>query len=48
MSQYKNHNILALKGDKDTSDMDVCNELGLSPYLAGITVFNEAAIRKMH
>ena len=48
MKQYQNYNIFALRGDKETSDMDVCTNLGLDPKLAGTPDINEAAIRKMH
>lgn len=46
--EYRNYNIFALRGDTETSDMDVCEQLGLSPDLAGTPEINEAAIRKMH
>ncbi len=45
---YRNYNIFALRGDTETSDMDVCEQLGLSPDLAGTPAINEAAIQKMH
>jgi len=47
-TEYRNYNIFALRGDTETSDMDVCESLGLSPDLAGTPEINEAAIRKMH
>lgn len=48
MNTYRNHNIFALQGDSETSDMDVCETLGLDPALAGTPAINEAAIAKMH
>jgi len=48
MKPYKNYNIFALRGDKETPDVDVCANLGLDPKLAGTPEINEAAIRKMH
>jgi len=48
MAEYKNYNIFALSGDKETTDIDVCNQLGLNPALAGTPEINEAAIKKMH
>ncbi len=45
---YRNYNIFALRGDTETSDLDVCEQLGLSPDLAGTPAINEAAIQKMH
>jgi len=44
---YQNYNIFALKGDSETSDMDVCEQLGLDPSLAGTPAINEAAIQAM-
>jgi len=46
--EYRNYNVFALRGDTETSDLDVCEQLGLSPDLAGTPEINEAAIRKMH
>lgn len=48
MAEYKNYNMFALQGDMETSDMDVCETLGLNPALAGTPEINEAAIKKMH
>jgi len=47
MSEYKNYNIFALRGDSETSDADLCEQLGLDPNLAGTPAINEAAIQKM-
>jgi hypothetical protein len=46
--EYKNQNMFALQGDSETSDMDVCETLGLDPALAGTSAINEAAIKAMH
>jgi len=48
MSDVKNYNIFALRGDTETSDMEVCESLGLDPKLANTPGLNDAAIRKMH
>jgi hypothetical protein len=45
---YKNYNIFALRGDTETSDADICDQLGLDPSLAGTPAINEAAIKQMH
>lgn len=42
MSEYKNYNLFALRGDSETSDADVCEQLGLDPNLAGTPAINEA------
>lgn len=44
----KNFNIFALEGDPHTSDMDVCETLGLDMELAGKPEINDAAIAAMH
>jgi len=43
----KNYNMFALEGDTDTSDMDVCQTLGLDINLAGTPQINDAAIEAM-
>lgn len=43
----KNYNMFALEGDHGTSDMDVCQTLGLDINLAGTPQINDAAIDKM-
>jgi len=48
MSEIKNYNIFALRGDTEVSDAEVCESLGLNPNLANTPELNEAAIRKMH
>jgi hypothetical protein len=40
----KNYNVFALEGDPYTSDMDVCQTLGLDINLAGTPQINDAAI----
>jgi len=44
----KNHNIYALRGDTEVSDVDVCTTLGLPLSLAGTPGINQAAINKMY
>jgi hypothetical protein len=44
----KNYNIFALRGDTETSDVDVCRTLGLPMELAGTPALNKAAIDKMY
>jgi hypothetical protein len=44
----KNYNIFALRGDTQTTDLDVCEQLGLDPKLANTPALNEAAIMTMH
>jgi hypothetical protein len=48
MAEYKNYNLFALQGDTETTDIEVCSNLGLNPLLAGTPEINEAAIKKMH
>ncbi len=48
MSSLKNFNIFALRGDTQTTDLDVCSTLGLDPKLANTPAINEAAISAMH
>jgi len=48
MSEYRNYNIFALRGDDTTSDMDVCETLDLPYELAGTPQINDAAIKAMH
>jgi hypothetical protein len=43
----KNYNMFALGGDPNTSDMDVCETLGLDIQLAGTPAINDAAIEHM-
>ena len=43
----KNYNIFALQGDTKTTDLDVCETLGLDPELAGTPRINDAAIAAM-
>jgi hypothetical protein len=43
----KNYNMFALGGDPNTSDMDVCETLGLDIQLAGTPGINDAAIEQM-
>lgn len=43
----KNYNIFALEGDTNTSDMEVCQTLGLDINLAGKPEINDAAINAM-
>jgi hypothetical protein len=43
----KNYNMFALEGDPSTSDIDVCQTLGLDIDLAGTPAINEAAIEAM-
>jgi len=44
----KNYNIFALRGDYETTDMDVVEELGLDPAVANTPAINDAAINKMY
>jgi len=48
MNKYRNYNLFALRGDENTSDMDVCETLGLDYSLAGTPAINDAAIKAMH
>ncbi len=48
MSEVTNYNIFALRGDTQTTDLDVCSTLGLDPKLANTPAINEAAINAMH
>ncbi len=43
----KNYNMFALEGDPSTSDVDVCQTLGLDIDLAGTPAINDAAIEAM-
>jgi len=43
----KSYNIFALEGDPSTSDIDVCQTLGLDIDLAGTPAINDAAIEAM-
>lgn len=43
----KNYNMFALEGDHGTTDMDVCQTLGLDINLAGTPQINDAAIEAM-
>jgi hypothetical protein len=47
MKDFKNYNVFALEGDPYTSDMDVCQTLGLDINLAGTPQINDAAIDTM-
>ena len=44
----KNYNIFALRGDTETTDMDVVETLGLDPDVAHTPAINDAAINKMY
>ena len=44
----KNYNIFALRGDYETTDMDVVESLGLDPDVAYTPAINDAAIEKMY
>jgi len=44
----RNYNIFALRGDPETTDMDVVETLGLDPKVAHTPEINDAAINKMY
>lgn len=44
----KDYNLFALRGDPNTSDLEVCHTLGLPVELAGTPEINKAAMEKMY
>ena len=44
----RNYNMFYLRGDEQTTDMDVVEALGLDPDVAYTPLINDAAINAMH
>lgn len=47
MSEYRNYNLFALRGDNETSDAEVCQTFDLPIELAGTPDINAAVLKKM-
>lgn len=47
MSEYRNYNLFALRGDNETSDAEICQTFDLPIELAGTPDINSAVLKKM-
>lgn len=47
MSDYRNYNLFALRGDEEISDAEICQTFDLPIELAGTPDINGAVLKKM-
>jgi len=47
MSEYRNYNLFALRGDNEISDAEICQTFDLPIELAGTPDINNAVLKKM-